>query len=214
MIFIGDVHGKFDALLDSMEYAGHGRESPEFFQVGDMGLGFPGNPRPLVLPPNFRFIRGNHDNPDVCRAHPNYAGDYGYDGKRDIFWCGGAWSIDATMRMQGVTWWPDEELSIEQLNDMLDRYISAKPRIVATHDCPDQFFRHLFNLGPILPNDGPTAFGRKLHPTRTGQALAAAWDAHKPELWIFGHHHRSVQKVLDGTRLVCLDELETLEVGV
>jgi hypothetical protein len=31
---------------------------------------------------------------------------------------------------------------------------------------------------------------------------------HKPEYWIFGHHHKKVEKEIDGTIFIGLDELK------
>ena len=45
-------------------------------------------------------------------------------------------------------------------------------------------------------------------PSRTRQAFQAMFEAHQPDLWVFGHWHHSFDGVLDGTRFVCLNELE------
>jgi hypothetical protein len=34
------------------------------------------------------------------------------------------------------------------------------------------------------------------------------WETHQPELWIFGHRHVPFDQVANGTRFVCLAELE------
>ena len=72
--FIGDVHGKYGRYETILKNS----DLPTI-QVGDMGVGFfhrdyEGTLRPFANPPydkmvagNHRFIRGNHDNPYVCR---------------------------------------------------------------------------------------------------------------------------------------------------
>ena len=41
------------------------------------------------------------------------------------------------------------------------------------------------------------------------QAFAAMFEYHRPDVWIFGHWHRSASAVVDGTRFQCLGELRT-----
>lgn len=45
-------------------------------QLGDFGIGFPGDEPLPPLPSNTWFLRGNHDNPEAARSHGNYLGDY------------------------------------------------------------------------------------------------------------------------------------------
>jgi len=204
MILIGDVHGKW------VEYKNLVSQFPgqTTIQVGDMGVGFP-NKETLDLPETAFWIRGNHDNPELCRKHPNYLGDYGtkeIDGYK-VFFLGGAWSIDRRFRLEGVSWWPDEELSITELNKAFDCYFDYKPDIVITHDVPmaaSQKVLSRFLLPGQLPN---------LHPTRTGQALSAMFRAYKPKLWVFGHYHGSWSAQIDGTEFICLNELQFLDVN-
>ena len=88
MIVIGDIHGKVDRYLKLL--ARH-RNEPSV-QLGDFGIGFPGDEPLPPLPGNAWFIRGNHDNPEAARSHSNYLGDYGsrtIDGIR-IFFLSGA----------------------------------------------------------------------------------------------------------------------------
>src|SRR5258708_1321925 len=135
MIYIGDCHGK-TSQLEWMLKHNPKLQDKKCFQLGDMGLGFRGVE---LHPPEghwFKFIRGNHDSPQKCVDHPNYAGDYGYDPDEKLFWCGGAWSIDKAWRTPGISWWEDEEQSPEALNKAFELYVKSKPRIVATHEAP------------------------------------------------------------------------------
>ena len=83
---IGDVHGKTNAYTQILRRLGPDAVS---IQVGDMGLGFKG----VGLPPpgtampagDHTFFRGNHDDPQKCRRHPSYRGDWGYDSATGIF---------------------------------------------------------------------------------------------------------------------------------
>lgn len=188
MILVGDIHGKFNILQNIIE-----KNKGMIIQLGDLGIGFPErkiNPvffidqnAPYTLDSQsyfeysktrFRFIAGNHDNPEVCKKHKNYLGDYGIF--KDLFYVSGAWSIDQQYRKEGMDWWKDEELSIKQLEDMLDLYEKTKPEIVITHDCPFRILKLLYS---------------QVISTRTGQALDAMLDIHIPNFWYFAHHHKS-----------------------
>lgn len=203
MLFIGDVHGKFDRYKKII------KNHPKTIQVGDMGVGFYrmiGSDRKAERNPpfdamakgNHRFIRGNHDNPKACRQQKFWIPDGHVEG--DMMFIGGADSIDKAYRIEGLSWWRDEQLDYAQWCDCFDKYMDHKPRIMVTHDCPYTIYWHLHDRVFDTLDD------------RTSQSFDLFWRYHKPELWIFGHHHKSFDKVIDGTRFVCLDELETMEI--
>jgi hypothetical protein len=208
--FIGDVHGKFAPYKRIIEGC---RNS---VQVGDMGIGFrifpqAKSPHDLMVAGGHRFIRGNHDNPAVCRRNsqciPNGTIENG------IMFIGGGLSIDKEYRIEGYTWWPDEELSADELKRMIALYIERKPRIMVTHDCPEEVASILLTRIPLL---GPKKLDFQ---SRTRQAFQTMWSAHSPELWIFGHYHMSFDHVLrggreTGTRFICLAELEFRDVEI
>ena len=206
MRYIGDVHGKYSQYRELI------RNIPASIQVGDMGVGFIAavrdDVRYLSNPPhyamrqgNHRFIRGNHDNPGVCQRHSQWIADGTVEG--DTMFIGGALSVDRASRTEGYSWWADEELSTVALNNLVDKYIETKPRVMITHDCPEEVaeeMERMFCRDKI--ND----------PSRTRQALQSMWSAHSPELWLFGHWHNSFRQVLRGTTFICLAELEVLDI--
>ena len=207
MRLIGDIHGHFNIYKRIIKAA------PASIQVGDLGVGFrigghgprdgefrPNPPYDTMCAQNALFIRGNHDNPAVCRRHPRYIDD-GHV-VNDMMFIGGAYSIDWEFRTEGYSWWRDEELSIQQLNMLVTDYIRLKPRVMITHDCPREVGEAI-----IMSMPNPVA-GRQLIQTRTGQAFQEMMNAHSPELWVFGHYHHSFDHVLRGTRFVCLAEFE------
>lgn len=191
--FVGDVHGKIPQYLDVIKDAEHS------IQVGDMGIGFVDVP---VLPKNHRWIRGNHDNPALAKEHPNYLDDGTiYNGMMCI---GGAWSIDRQYRTEGLDWWADEELSYQRLFELIKFACDYRPKVMVTHDCPSSMIPVLF------PNAIPIQ-------TRTQNALDVILNEVKPELWVFGHWHRSIDfcnKAMYDTRFVCLNELEYKDIEV
>jgi len=205
--FVGDIHGKFT------QYQSVVQSAAASVQVGDFGVGFPGQAvwdRQVQdwfqANPNHRFIRGNHDNPGSCKANPGWIQDGKHEG--DVMYISGAWSIDHAWRTPGKTWWPDEELSTEELYQIYDSYMLHKPQIVITHDCPEAVSYELFI------KSSASQFGQTQIPTRTAQALQSMWEAYKPKLWIFGHWHKTCDRVMLRTRFICLDELDHVDVDL
>jgi predicted phosphodiesterase len=200
MTFIGDIHGKWRHYMDIISSA------ENTIQVGDFGIGFK-NPVALetveekMTKGNHKFIRGNHDNPVLCKEHDLLIDDGSYDCANDMFHMGGAWSPDRARRIEGINWWEDEQLSTAELSQCIDAYATAKPRIVVTHDCPESVAYDSFHF-----YHGPGS--------RTRQALEAMFECHQPEIWIFGHWHSSLDYTKNGTRFICLNELETLQMEI
>jgi hypothetical protein len=215
--FIGDVHGKYRPYRKIIA------DVPKSIQVGDMGVGFRyvGGPRDGEFQENpldyattqgdHRFIRGNHDNPAACRRQSQWIPDGTFE--NGMMFVGGAISIDRDMRKEGFTWWPDEELSKDALKQTVASYIERKPRIMVTHDCPEEVASILLTRVPIL---GPEKLNLL---SRTRLAFQEMWAAHAPGLWIFGHYHMSFDHILHGgrevgTHFICLAELEYRDIAV
>ncbi len=216
MRFIGDVHGKYEPYKKLIA------DVPRSIQVGDMGVGFRRLSGPKVgeiysNPPHYamvkgdhRFIRGNHDNPQECAKHSQWITDGHVED--DMMFIGGAVSIDRQWRTEDYSWWANEELSTETLNTLVDKYIDTKPRIMVTHEAPEEVAETVMHA--MLARTGEYR-GQKLQPefaSRTRQALQSMWSAHSPELWIFGHWHFNFDHVLRGTRFICLAELAHIDI--
>jgi len=199
--FIGDVHGLTEQYLRILA-----RTEEPTIQLGDMGFGFMGVDGLAGLSTKDRFIRGNHDDPALCRQHPNYLGDFGYLEKEELFFISGAYSIDKAGRVPGVSWWEEEELSQAQMQEALALYEHAKPELVISHDGPS--VAALMMLGRWV-NDPWSNSGQKLrHPSRTSQFLDQLYEIHAPARWVFAHYHISRRCQIDRTLFVCVDELD------
>lgn len=211
---VGDIHGNFNEY--SFYNLGVGRTRhmgdpvpPEnSIQVGDFGIGFftpywHESVRDwMKVHTGHRFIRGNHDDPAMCKTMPGYIADGTVED--DKMFIGGAWSIDHEMRTEGKDWWRDEELSSKELYDLLDVYCTVKPRVMFTHDCPTAIAWEMF-----VSRDGYSQ-----HKTRTGEALQAMWEMHKPEMWFFGHWHQTRDLTLFGTKFQCVGANEYVDVEI
>ena len=215
---VGDIHGGFNEY--SFYTLGVGRTRhmgdpvpPEHsVQIGDFGIGFYTEYWHEAVRdwmrknPGHRFIRGNHDDPAMCKTMPGYIPDGTIEG--DVMYIGGAWSIDRAMRTEGKDWWPDEELSMQELETLIDVYRATKPRIMFTHDCPEQISYDMF------VSRGTVMAGKKQFKTRTAQALQSMWEYHQPEFHFFGHWHETRELTLNGTRFVCLGEHDYVDIDL
>ena len=200
-----------------MQHKGGVKGVPCSFQTGDFGMGF-SERDPIYskdgkgwFPPidrNHKFARGNHDDPSLCYGHPNYAGDYGYFEKPEIFYVSGGFSVDYFLRQArdaitgNKTWWENEELTQEQLDDAIEYYTTVKPKIMVSHECPT-----------VVKYDVVTNPLKKDLISRTEKCLQRMFEIHQPEFWIFGHHHIRKNVWIQGTQFVALDELYDGKIG-
>ncbi len=211
---VGDIHGKiYDYRSYALVTGVRGRQivQPEYsVQVGDFGIGFfspfwhDKEVEWQKQHPQHRFIRGNHDDPALCKTMPGYIEDGTVEG--DVMFVGGAWSIDYDWRTPGIDWWPDEELSYEELDKLITKFGQVKPRVMITHDCPTEVAWEMFLSKGLGLGDN------KQIKTRTGEALQAMFDIHKPELWVYGHWHNTRRANIKGTVFQCLGELDFIDV--
>ncbi len=114
---------------------------------------------------------------------------------------GGASSIDKAMRTEGMNWWPDEQCSQEELASLYALYKEHKPDVMVTHEAPHRVARSLFNVRGWEWSDTRFHFDQMI-------------EAHHPKLWIFGHWHENRNIIYEGTRMVCLAPLATIDVDL
>lgn len=202
---IGDIHGLYSEYITVAE---HEFDGPTI-QLGDFGVGFSGpfwheRANEFHTGGKHRFIRGNHDDPERCRKWMTNGWIPDGHVENDVMFIGGAWSIDYAWRTEGVTWWRDEECSMEEFERMIDVYSTVKPRVMITHDAPTMVTYQMF-VQTGLAIGGPNA---KMIRTRTGEALQAMLNIHQPELWVFGHWHHTMMAKYGRTHFQCLGELD------
>lgn len=216
---VGDIHGGFNGYsfytlgVGRTRHAGDPAPPMRSVQVGDFGIGFY---TPywhesvndwMKANPEHRFIRGNHDDPAMCKTMHNYIADGTIEG--DVMYIGGAWSIDHAMRTPGIDWWHDEELSIVELDNLIYAYTAHQPRVMITHDCPTAIAWEMF----VSRGDGWGGSKSQIK-TRTGEALQAMWEQHQPEMWFFGHWHQTRDLTVHGTKFQCLGEHDYVDVDI
>jgi hypothetical protein len=215
---VGDIHGNFNEYsfytlgVGRTRHAGDPVPPDRSIQVGDFGIGFY---TPywhesvndwMKKNPGHRFIRGNHDDPNMCKTMAGYIED-GYC-ENDVMFVGGAWSIDFAWRTPMVDWWPGEEVSSQRFEEIIEQYVQLKPRVMITHDCPTSVAWEMFLSKGLGLGDN-----RQIK-TRTGEALQAMFEIHQPELWVFGHWHNTRRQEINGTTFQCLGELDFIDVDL
>lgn len=190
---IGDVHGKYEQYHQILRKT---ELHPYTVQLGDFGFKYEtlknvDSTKHLIIP-------GNHDNYHMCYRYPHFLGDYGYTSlnKVEFFYYRGAYSIDRQYRTIGIDWWEEEQVPIDQFMKARELYRETKPKIVITHDCPQNIASRM-----LLPH-------QKTYENMTGWALQELFNIHEPDYWFFGHWHRSRTIKHGKTLFLCINELE------
>lgn len=210
MLIVGDVHGKIDQFWSiCLDYWSDNPQG-KVIQLGDVG--FHKSYEKLIK--LFRstyahkglltIVPGNHDDYARCiesrgSSKWKYTGGikiHNTTSQDDMFFQRGANSIDKHLRTEGIDWFSNEEMSYTQLGKAVDLYIESKPRIMFSHTCPSSIKKQLFGYDES---------------SRTEQALQVMWELHQPEYWFFGHFHFHRNEVINGTKFICLAELQTYE---
>lgn len=205
---IGDVHEKIHQYLQITQNTTH------TIQIGDLAI----NPQKIQLinqlnPNNHKILPGNHDNYTQNQKRqyqhqtPHYLKDYGthhIPQIGNIYYIRGAHSIDQHQRTQNQNWWPNEQLTYQQATKALKHYTqqNPKPQIIITHDAPQT----------IIPHITTHYNGKKIQPSLTQQLLQQILQTHPPKTWIFGHHHKPLNKTINNTHYICLPELHHITI--
>lgn len=194
MLIIGDVHGKlkeYQNIIKNTKYS--------TIQVGDFGFKLSHD----WFLKNIDYLKhsicfGNHDYyPYINEPHSRRK--FKFNSKYSIMTISGVFSIDSGRRTEGIDWFRDEELNYTEMQNAIDMFIMCKPKIVISHDCPQEIREQLFGI-----------YDRSI----TTMGMQTMFDAHQPEKWIFGHYHNSKDLVIEGTNFICLKELEIYELEI
>jgi predicted phosphodiesterase len=183
--FIGDIHGNVSYVQE--QYAREGFD--KMVQLGDFGFSTAYLSLNSFDPDRLKVLGGNHDEYPWLITYPHYLGDYGMLDDQ-IFFARGAYSIDRDLRVEGANWWAMEEMTYDQLEACAEDYRDLKPRIVISHDGPDDITSRWY------PN-------RKVY-SSTASMLSHLYYHHQPKVWLFGHHHKHSMTRIMNTVFVCV----------
>lgn len=145
------------------------------------------------------FVDGNHENFDALNRYPVTEWNGGkvhiirpniihlmrgqifkIDDKV-IFTFGGGLSIDKSRRRPYVSWWPEEEPSVCEINEALDNLDKANNKVdyIITHAAPESIMRNeLCQIHPMLKMD-----------CQTEKFLDEVYEKVDFKMWFCGHYH-------------------------
>jgi len=188
MMIIGDVHGL------TYEYKHLLTDEPSI-QLGDFGFKEHHQWHLANVDSSLHKISfGNHDDYTFLNA-PHSLGNFSY--QNGIFSLRGANSIDFMYRTEGVDLFSNEQMNYSEMNKAFESYVSNKPEIVVSHECPLMVKKYLI---------------RHAENTPTASGFQKMFEEHQPKIWIFGHYHQSFKMMVNATTFICLNELETLSI--
>ena len=191
LLVIGDVHGKIDNYWKILQKHKKGRS----IQVGDFGFKKQHDWHLNNIDWTQHQINfGNHDDYTFLNE-PHSLSNWSYSYESKIMTVRGAFSVDKEFRIKDIDWWENEELNYEEMSNAIGHYLFNKPKIMITHDCPQSVREFLFGI---------------TDKSLTTNGLQQMFELHQPDLWIFGHHHKSKTETINGTKFICLSELETM----
>jgi len=152
------------------------------------------------LKTNIYWIPGNHCNWDDLKCLTDYEPVEIQEGITycpfgtvlevngyNILCCGGASSIDKDTRIERTSWWKDEIISQEDMDNLPDCNID----IVISHTIPESFFKYI----PIhkLKKRDPSII-----------ALEMILNKYRPRMWFSGHFHHYLKKDVKTSYGYCL----------
>lgn len=104
---------------------------------------------------------------------------YNIDNKR-IGVCGGANSVDKYRRTEGISWWADEEITKEDVDNLLAKTVDNNHLdMMLTHDCPAKMTKQVALFSGV--NGVEISNSQKM--------LDIIDNALKIDKWYFGHWH-------------------------
>lgn len=199
---IGDVHGDMGFFDRAISYGGNRLGVDTFVQVGDFWL-YEENftsaldtAREEVLAQNnarLFFLDGNHEEFSVLGERIHQPGSHqvgertfymgrgtsGTMGNKHFLALGGAVSIDQERRIEGVSWFPDENLTQEDVDNALS---APQADVMFTHDIP-----HVARS----PFTEDRQFSIEVEEQKRlfDERMTEVFMHHKPKVLVHGHYH-------------------------
>ena len=222
--FLGDLHGNTNNAYKLIDFIMEHDNPDLLIQVGDMGVmgelfeKYLNKLNKKLESYNIElwFIDGNHENFNwllnkVKNPHGLNSitskikyiprGTMLTLGKKNFYFCGGAFSIDKFMRTIYKSWWPQEILSKEETEELInyynENYSNYKIDYFISHDTP--LFEH-YQDDSIFMNqsDFYEDYSHKIN-------LRKIYELTKAPKIIHGHYHRFNKFIQDGVENITLN---------
>lgn len=206
ILFLGDVHGEWDAANDVIERARQAYPGIDrIIQVGDLGDGWggPSDRWPVKnaddLP--IHWCDGNHENFDLIDAailnprltYQPRGSILDIDGFRIMF-MGGATSIDKMHRTPFIDWWPQEDITYGQVAVALQQ--QGPINMIVSHDRPESI---PLPKGMRNIDDGKS----------NRLCLEALLEEFEPKWWAHGHYHKMSHGKVGELEYTCCPIIDT-----
>ena len=199
----GDIHGNLFEIIDFIDRFNLGKND-NIIILGDCGIAWRKDKKDLAQ--NIKlwnecgngvklyFIDGNHENFNILNSFPieNNMGKiadnkyhlhrgqvYEFENKK-ILVCGGADSIDKYRRIENFTWWKEEAISQETIDDIPAGHYDY----VLTHCCP----RSIFEKNKIYLSTLQFLDENKIN-HNSEDMLEQLKNKITFDHWFFGHYH-------------------------
>lgn len=140
------------------------------------------------------WVSGNHENWDDLHCITDYTPLETQDGVtycpfgtvlelqgKNILMVGGAESVDKEWRVEGQSWWRNEIISQEDMDNLPDCDID----VVISHTAPRNWVEAV-NWGFTMKNSDPSTF-----------ALQLIFERYRPSQWFSGHFHHYLKTEID-----------------
>ncbi len=114
-----------------------------------------------------------------------------------VFCAGGGKSVDWKLRIEGLSWFPQEILRREELPETL-----PEADVVISHAVPNRL-GVLETLPPVPPDWDPS-------PDPSCDVLDEVFDTCRPSLWVASHLHLARRGEVSGCRYAVLDRTDGL----
>ena len=224
--FCSDVHGNFKAIENWLE--NFAKTGDIMAQGGDAGLGFVHERKIESLAQKFSdagcrclITMGNHDQPSYFKENRKFKEaleclpptHFRKINNKGFLFLGGAISVDRYQRIEGRSWWRDEEFVLEE------EYLKSVRGVdhIISHNCPDFAKPVISHKGDIV--DYYSQFDKTLiEDLRVeGELFNRAWkivsENNKVKSWNGGHYHVSKKQVFDNCLFRCydIDEIDIIE---
>jgi len=199
---IGDVHGDFEKIL----YFKHIIENNKLIVLGDFGLVWNNQSNTSLdileaFNTEIYFLDGNHENFDMLEQYPiieKHGGKVSVI-RKNIFWLrrgeiynidnnkiltvGGAFSIDKCYRVEYISWWKQEEINFEEIQNTLSNLNKHNNQVdyILTHTCPNTLREKMFEF-TTKKSDSNTDFFDYLVDDKIINF----------KKWYFGHFHEDI----------------------
>ena len=208
VLILGDIHTHWEVADETIAKALV--EHPDIthiIQCGDMGDGFYDRRWEPKTNLPIHWCDGNHEdftkidardfNPRLIyqpRGSVLQIGDINY------MFMGGAHSIDKNCRIIFKSWWPQEDITQQQLDEALS--YSGNIDVIISHERPFNF-----DMPPFLN-------GYVKGDTWNRRCLEVLHDKFRPRFWFHGHHHWGWVNKQHGTSMIACPIIESRQYAI